>query len=135
MRLPSKDWVPADSKANHTLASKRNFSGPASPINSKSKSFPLPNGSFAGEPTTPAPASATRATISSSAGLIFWHPKGGLIRKTMEDLMRDECIRRGYEMVYTPHIIRCELWKISGHEGFTRGTCTRRWSFDEQSTG
>ncbi len=54
----------------------------------------------------------------AGAGLIFWHPKGGLIRKTMEDWMRDECIRRGYKMVYTPHIMRRELWKISGHEGF-----------------
>ncbi|HEY0263448.1 MAG TPA: threonine--tRNA ligase [Granulicella sp.] len=54
----------------------------------------------------------------AGAGLIFWHPKGGLIRKTMEDWMRNECIRRGYEMVYTPHIMRRELWKISGHEGF-----------------
>ena len=54
----------------------------------------------------------------AGAGLIFWHPKGGLIRKTMEDWMRDECIRRGYAMVYTPHIMRRELWKISGHEGF-----------------
>ncbi|RSL17073.1 threonyl-tRNA synthetase [Edaphobacter aggregans] len=54
----------------------------------------------------------------AGAGLIFWHPKGGLIRKTMEDWMRDECIRRGYEMVYTPHIMRRDLWKISGHEGF-----------------
>ncbi len=54
----------------------------------------------------------------AGAGLIFWHPKGGLIRKAMEDWMRDECIRRGYNMVYTPHIMRRELWKISGHEGF-----------------
>jgi threonyl-tRNA synthetase len=54
----------------------------------------------------------------AGAGLIFWHPKGGLIRKTMEDWMRDECIRRGYQMVFTPHIMRRELWKISGHEGF-----------------
>ena len=54
----------------------------------------------------------------AGAGLIFWHPKGGLIRKTMEDWMRDECIRRGYSMVHTPHIMRRELWKISGHEGF-----------------
>jgi threonyl-tRNA synthetase len=54
----------------------------------------------------------------AGAGLIFWHPKGGLIRKTMEDWMRDECIRRGYEMVFTPHIMRRDLWKISGHEGF-----------------
>ncbi len=52
----------------------------------------------------------------AGAGLIFWHPKGGLIRKAMEDWMRDECIRRGYHMVFTPHIMRRELWKVSGHE-------------------
>jgi threonyl-tRNA synthetase len=52
----------------------------------------------------------------AGAGLIFWHPKGGLIRKAMEDWMREECIRRGYQMVFTPHIMRRELWKISGHE-------------------
>lgn len=54
----------------------------------------------------------------AGAGLIFWHPKGGLIRKIMEDWMREECIRRGYNIVYTPHIMRRDLWKISGHEGF-----------------
>ena len=52
----------------------------------------------------------------AGAGLIFWHPKGGLIRKAMEDWMRDECIRRGYALVYTPHIMKRELWTISGHE-------------------
>jgi threonyl-tRNA synthetase len=54
----------------------------------------------------------------AGAGLIFWHPKGGLIRKTMEDWMREECVRRGYDLVFTPHIMRRELWKISGHEGY-----------------
>ena len=54
----------------------------------------------------------------AGAGLIFWHPKGAMIRKTMEDWMRDECLRRGYSLVYTPHVMRRELWKISGHEGF-----------------
>ena len=52
----------------------------------------------------------------AGAGLIFWHPKGGLIRKAMEDWMREECLRRGFHMVFTPHIMRRELWKISGHE-------------------
>ena len=52
----------------------------------------------------------------AGAGLIFWHPKGGLIRKIMEDWMREECVRRGYNLVFTPHIMRRELWKISGHE-------------------
>ena len=54
----------------------------------------------------------------AGSGLIFWHPKGAIIRKTMEDWMRDECLRRGYELVATPHVMRRELWKISGHEGF-----------------
>ncbi len=49
-------------------------------------------------------------------GLIFWPPKGGIIRRTMEDWMRDECLRRGYSLVYTPHIMKRELWRISGHE-------------------
>ncbi|HEX4287166.1 MAG TPA: threonine--tRNA ligase [Terracidiphilus sp.] len=54
----------------------------------------------------------------AGAGLIFWHPKGGIIRKVMEDWMREECLRRGYLLVYTPHVMRRELWKVSGHEGF-----------------
>lgn len=54
----------------------------------------------------------------AGSGLIFWHPKGGVVRRAMEDWMRDECIRRGYDIVFTPHIMRKELWKTSGHEGF-----------------
>ncbi len=51
-------------------------------------------------------------------GLIFWHPKGGLIRKEMEDWMRAEYLKRGYSLVYTPHVARVDLWKTSGHEGY-----------------
>jgi threonyl-tRNA synthetase len=51
-------------------------------------------------------------------GLIFWHPKGGIIRKEMEDWMRNEYIRRGYSLVYTPHVARRQLWQTSGHEGY-----------------
>src|SRR5580698_4138829 len=54
----------------------------------------------------------------AGAGLIFWHPKGAIVRKVMEDWMRDECLRRGYSMVFTPHVMRTELWKTSGHEGY-----------------
>jgi threonyl-tRNA synthetase len=49
-------------------------------------------------------------------GLIFWHPKGGAIRKEMEDYQREELLRRGYGLVFTPHIAKRELWRISGHE-------------------
>jgi threonyl-tRNA synthetase len=51
-------------------------------------------------------------------GLIFWHPKGALIRKVMEDWMREECLRRGYSLVFTPHVAKVNLWQTSGHEGF-----------------
>ncbi len=54
----------------------------------------------------------------AGAGLVFFHPKGAIIRKTMEDWMKDECIRRGYDLVYTPHVARVNLWQTSGHEGF-----------------
>src|ERR1700691_4015336 len=51
-------------------------------------------------------------------GLIFFHPKGGRIRKIIEDWMRDQYLARGYSLVYTPHVMRRDLWKISGHANF-----------------
>ena len=53
-------------------------------------------------------------------GLIFWHPKGGMIRRIMEDWLKDELVKHGYELVYTPHIMRLDLWKTSGHANFYR---------------
>jgi threonyl-tRNA synthetase len=49
-------------------------------------------------------------------GLIFWHPKGAIIRQQMEDYLRQELIKRDYSFVYTPHIAKRELWQVSGHE-------------------
>jgi threonyl-tRNA synthetase len=49
-------------------------------------------------------------------GLVFWHPKGGIIRQQMEDYLREELVRRNYSFVYTPHIAKRELWQTSGHE-------------------
>jgi len=49
-------------------------------------------------------------------GLIFWHPKGGAIRKEMEDYIRGQLSERGYGLVFTPHIAKRELWFTSGHE-------------------
>ncbi|WP_022853520.1 threonine--tRNA ligase [Thermodesulfatator atlanticus] len=51
-------------------------------------------------------------------GLILWHPKGALIRKLIEDFWKDEHLKRGYELVVTPHIARRHLWQISGHLDF-----------------
>jgi threonyl-tRNA synthetase len=49
-------------------------------------------------------------------GLILWHPKGAAIRMEMESLLKEELQKRGYSFVFTPHIAKRELWKISGHE-------------------
>jgi threonyl-tRNA synthetase len=64
-------------------------------------------------------------------GLVFWHPKGAIVRKVMEDWMRDECLRRGYLMVFTPHVMRRELWKVSGHEGHYAGNMYSPMELDD----
>ena len=51
-------------------------------------------------------------------GLVFFHPKGGAIRKLIEDWMRTQYVARGYSLVYTPHVARRELYKVSGHANF-----------------
>jgi threonyl-tRNA synthetase len=51
------------------------------------------------------------------AGLVLWHPKGGIIRMEMERLLREELERRNYSFVFTPHIAKRQLWVTSGHEG------------------
>src|SRR6202023_2404040 len=51
-------------------------------------------------------------------GLIFFHPKGGAVRKLIEDWMRTQYLARGYSLVYTPHVARRELYKVSGHANF-----------------
>ena len=51
-------------------------------------------------------------------GLILWQPRGAMLRKCIEDYWKDEHYRHGYELLYTPHIARQDLWKTSGHLDF-----------------
>lgn len=53
-------------------------------------------------------------------GLIFWHPKGAIVRELIEGFLREELKKRGYQFVYTPHIAKSDLWKISGHYEYFR---------------
>ncbi len=51
-------------------------------------------------------------------GLVHWHPKGAIIRHVIENFLTDELFKRGYDIVYTPHIAKLDLWKTSGHWEF-----------------
>ena len=51
-------------------------------------------------------------------GLAVWHPKGGIVRKAMEDYSRERHLEGGYEFVYTPHLSKAALFEKSGHLGF-----------------
>ncbi|TMQ56478.1 MAG: threonine--tRNA ligase [Candidatus Eisenbacteria bacterium] len=56
----------------------------------------------------------------AGGGLIFWHPHGAAMRRVIEDFWKDEHLRRGYQLVNTPHIAQVDLWEQSGHTGFYR---------------
>ena len=51
-------------------------------------------------------------------GLVFWHPKGALMRNMIENFWKDIHLERGYDLLYTPHVGKLDLWKTSGPRGF-----------------
>ncbi len=53
-------------------------------------------------------------------GLVFYHPKGAILRKIIEDYEKEEHLKRGYQIVITPHIMQSELWQRSGHYEYYR---------------
>lgn len=57
---------------------------------------------------------------SVGQGLILWCPKGATVRRELEDFIRSELIRQGYEVVYTPHIGKLDLYRTSGHFPYYR---------------
>ncbi|MCD6220880.1 threonine--tRNA ligase [bacterium] len=52
------------------------------------------------------------------SGLIFWHPKGSIVRKIIEDFWKEVHLKNGYQILYTPHIADSILWEKSGHYSF-----------------
>ncbi len=65
-------------------------------------------------------------------GLVYWHPKGAVIRRVIEDFWKSEHFKRGYDLVYTPHIAKADLWGISGHLEFYRDYLYSPMKIDEQ---
>ncbi|XP_010913171.2 threonine--tRNA ligase, chloroplastic/mitochondrial 2 isoform X1 [Elaeis guineensis] len=56
----------------------------------------------------------------AGGGLVFWHPKGAIVRHLIEDSWKKIHLQHGYELLYTPHVAKADLWKISGHLDFYR---------------
>jgi threonyl-tRNA synthetase len=64
-------------------------------------------------------------------GLAYWHPKGGRIRQVIEDFWRAKHREGGYELIYTPHIGKAELWQQSGHLDFYQESMYSPMEVDE----
>ncbi|MFC1546420.1 threonine--tRNA ligase [bacterium] len=65
-------------------------------------------------------------------GLVYWHPKGSLVRKIIEDFWKNEHLKNGYELINIPHIAKLELWKTSGHWDFYNENMFRPIEVDNQ---
>ncbi|MGA9049030.1 MAG: threonine--tRNA ligase [Dehalococcoidia bacterium] len=64
-------------------------------------------------------------------GLVYWHPKGATVRQLIEDFWKAEHRRRGYDLVYSPHIAKVHLWETSGHWNFYRENMYSPMEIDE----
>jgi threonyl-tRNA synthetase len=67
----------------------------------------------------------------AGAGLVYWHPKGALIRKLIEDFWKNEHLANGYDLLNTPHVGRATLWETSGHLGFYKDNMYSPMVIDE----
>jgi threonyl-tRNA synthetase len=65
-------------------------------------------------------------------GLICWHPKGAVVRQIIEDFWKAEHSKQGYDIVYTPHVAKIDLWKTSGHWDFYRNYLYSPMEVEEQ---
>ncbi|KAB1208665.1 Threonine--tRNA ligase [Morella rubra] len=68
----------------------------------------------------------------AGGGLVFWHPKGAIVRNIIEDSWKKIHIERGYDLLYTPHVARADLWKISGHLDFYRENMYDQMNIEEE---
>ncbi len=64
-------------------------------------------------------------------GLVLWHPRGAYIRNVIETFWRKEHLEHGYDLLYTPHIGRSQLWETSGHLGFYKESMYSPMEIDE----
>ncbi len=68
----------------------------------------------------------------AGAGLVYWHPRGAIIRKIIEDFWRDEHVTGEYDFVYSPHVGKSWLWEKSGHLEFYKENMYAPMEIDEE---
>lgn len=68
----------------------------------------------------------------AGSGLVFFHPKGAILRKILEDYSKEKHLERGYKLVWTPHVLKTDIWKISGHLDYYRENMFIMEEKDEQ---
>ena len=69
------------------------------------------------------------------AGLAVWHPKGGILRRAVEDYSRRTHASHGYEHVMSPHLAKADLWETSGHVNFYRDSMYPAMELDPGAHG
>ncbi|KAG4916425.1 hypothetical protein JHK87_053982 [Glycine soja] len=68
----------------------------------------------------------------AGGGLVFWHPKGAMVRHIIEDFWKKIHMKRGYDLLYTPHVAKADLWKISGHLDFYKENMYDQMSVEDE---
>jgi threonyl-tRNA synthetase len=68
----------------------------------------------------------------AGAGLIYWHPKGARIRNEIETFWKNEHLKNGYDLLYTPHVGKSNLWETSGHLSHFKENMFAPMQIDEQ---
>ncbi|XP_010557693.1 PREDICTED: threonine--tRNA ligase, chloroplastic/mitochondrial 2-like isoform X2 [Tarenaya hassleriana] len=68
----------------------------------------------------------------AGGGLVFWHPKGAIVRNIIEESWKKMHIKRGYDLIYTPHVAKADLWKVSGHLDFYRENMYDQMEIEEE---
>eukprot|EP00958_Prasinococcus_capsulatus_P013427 scaffold1385_cov403-Prasinococcus_capsulatus_cf.AAC.3 len=70
---------------------------------------------------------------AAGGGLVFWHPKGAMMRHIIENYWKETHMERGYELLYTPHVAKVDLWKTSGHFSFYKESMFDQMQVEDES--
>ncbi len=68
----------------------------------------------------------------AGGGLVFWHPRGAVMRNIIETFWKETHVQNGYELVTTPHMANLDLWKLSGHNDFYRESMFQAMEVENQ---